>query len=86
MPSPMPLTNVTNTIREGLTQEIVMFFVYLEYLMSPSRKLHICISNIYRCNRFRSPLARLSGLQCYSMGYNGHGINLYGVIRTLMGN
>ena len=25
------------------------------------------------------------GLQCYNMGHNGHGINLYGVIMTLMG-
>ena len=40
----------------------------------------------YRCNRLRCPLARLSGLQCFNMGHNGHGINLYGVIMTLMGN
>ena len=39
-----------------------------------------------RCNRRRCPLARLSGLQCYTMGHNGHGINLYGVIMALMGN
>ena len=39
-----------------------------------------------RCNRFRCPLARLSDLQCYNMGHNGHGINLCGVIMTLMGN
>ena len=32
------------------------------------------------------PLARLSVLQCYNMGHNGHGINLYGVIMTLMDN
>ena len=31
------------------------------------------------CNRLRCPLARLSGLQCYSIGHNGHRINLYGV-------
>ena len=40
----------------------------------------------YRCNRLRCPLARLPGLQCYNMGHNGHGINLYGVVMTLMGN
>ena len=38
------------------------------------------------CNRLRCPLARLSGLQCFNMGHNGHGINLYGVIMTLMEN
>ena len=32
-----------------------------------------------RCNRLRCPLARMSGLQCFNMGHNGHGINLYGV-------
>ena len=32
-----------------------------------------------RCNRLKCPLARLSVLQCYNMGHNGHGINLYGV-------
>ena len=31
-------------------------------------------------------LVRLSGLQCFNMGHNGHGINLYGVIMTLMEN
>ena len=40
----------------------------------------------YRCNRLRCPLARMSGLQCYNMGHNGHGINLYGVSITLMEN
>ena len=39
-----------------------------------------------RCNRLRCPLARMSGLQCYNMGHNGHGINLYGASMTLMGN
>ena len=39
-----------------------------------------------RCNRLRCPMARWSGLQCYNFGHNGHGINLYGVIMTLMGN
>ena len=32
------------------------------------------------------PPARLSVLQCYNMGHNGHGINLYGVIMILIGN
>ena len=36
-----------------------------------------------RCNRLRRPLARMSGLQCFNMGHNGHGINLYGVSMTL---
>ena len=40
----------------------------------------------YRCNRLRCPLARMSGLQCFNMGHNGHGINLYGVSMPLMGN
>ena len=31
-------------------------------------------------------LARLSGLQCFNMGHNSHGINMHGVIMTLMGN
>ena len=39
-----------------------------------------------RCNRLRCPLARMSGLQCFNMGHNGHGINLYGVSMTLMAN
>ena len=39
-----------------------------------------------RCNRLRCPLARFSGLQCFNMGHSGHGINLYGVVMTLMGN
>ena len=34
----------------------------------------------------RCPLARMSGLQCFNMGHNGHGINLYGVGMTLMEN
>ena len=38
------------------------------------------------CNRLRCPLARMSGLQCFNMGHNGHGINLYGVSMTLMEN
>ena len=39
-----------------------------------------------RCNRLRCPLARMSGMRCFNMGHNGHGINLYGVSMTLMGN
>ena len=27
-----------------------------------------------RCNRLRCPQARLSGLKCYNIGHNGHGI------------
>ena len=42
--------------------------------------------NPSRCNRLRCPLARMSGLPCFNMGHNGHGINLYGVSMTLMGN
>ena len=40
----------------------------------------------FRCNRLRCPLARMSGLQCFNMGHNGHGINMYGVSMTLMDN
>ena len=39
-----------------------------------------------RCNRLRCLLARMSGLQCFNMGHNGYGINLYGVSMTLMEN
>ena len=31
-------------------------------------------------------LPRMSGLECFNMGHKGHGINLYGVSMTLMGN
>ena len=44
------------------------------------------ITVVYRCNRLKCPLARLSGIQCYNMGHNGHAINMYGVIMTIMGN
>ena len=45
-------------------------------------------ANITECryNRLRCPLVRMSGLQCFNMGHNGHGINLYGVSMTLMEN
>ena len=45
-----------------------------------------CPSGRDRCNRLRCPLARMSGLQCFNMGHNGRGINLYGVSMTLMEN
>ena len=32
------------------------------------------------------PWLECPGLQCFNMGHNGHGINLYGVSMTLMGN
>ena len=38
---------------------------------------------MYRCNRLKCPVARLSGLQYFNMGHDGHGINLYGVIMTI---
>ena len=41
------------------------------------------LQNGCRCNRLKCPLARMSGLQCFNMGHNGHGINLYGVSMTL---
>ena len=44
------------------------------------------LSLLHRCNRLICPLARMSGLQCFNMGHNGHGIYLYGVSMTLMGN
>ena len=46
----------------------------------------IDVSGQRRCNRLRCPLARLSGLQCFNMGHNGHGINLYGIVIILMRN
>ena len=45
-----------------------------------------CRYCLFQCNRLRCLLARMSGLQCFNMGHNGHGINLYGVSMTLMGN
>ena len=49
--------------------------------------IHLLHGRRYRCNnRRRCPLARMSGLQCFNMGHNGHGINLYGVSMNLMGN
>ena len=51
-------------------------------LRTPSPECH----SIRRCNRLRCPLARMSGLQCFNMGHNGHGINMYGVSMILMGN
>ena len=53
--------------------------------MHLATQYHFCCSEA-RCNRLRCPLARMSGLQCLNMGHNGHGINLYGVSMTLMGN
>ena len=44
------------------------------------------LSPLCRCNRLRCPLARMSGLQCFNMGHNGHGINLHGVSMTPMEN
>ena len=32
------------------------------------------------------PLARLSGIHCFNMGHDAHGINMYGVVMILMGN
>ena len=49
-------------------------------------KLHVKYVLQYRCNMLRCPLARLSDLQCFCMGHNDHGINLYGVVMILMGN
>ena len=49
-------------------------------------KVQRLYSLLCRCNRLRCPLARMSGLQCFNMGHNGHGINLYGVSMTLMEN
>ena len=33
-----------------------------------------CSNLLVTCNRLKCPLARLSSLQCYNMGHNGHGI------------
>ena len=61
------------------------FILYIYAVMDTHFRFFIC-SHGYRCNRLRCPLARMSGLQCFNMGHNGHGINLYGVSMTLMGN
>ena len=44
------------------------------------------LSLLTRCNMLIWPLARLSVLQCFNMGHNGHVIHLYGVVMILMGN
>ena len=49
-------------------------------------KLQDSVKYTCRCNRLRCPLAKMSGLQCFNMGHNGHGINLYGVSMTIMWN
>ena len=71
------------TIKMKITKKVIPAVVELE-------RENCFICNIktgsYRCNRLRCPLARMSGLQCFNMGHNGHGINLYGVSMTLMGN
>ena len=54
---------------------------YIYHIRSCDFTCHLC-----RCNRLKCPLARMSGLQCFNMGHNGHGINLYGVSMTLMEN
>ena len=72
LPSRQPYTTVTSILEVGLL---------------PSRQVNAgSFTAQYRCNRLRCPLARMSGLQCFNMGHNGHGINLYGVSMTLMGN
>ena len=53
----------------------------LQHIRSCGFTCHLC-----RCNRLKCPLARMSGLQCFNMGHNGNGINLYGVSMTLMEN
>ena len=69
-------TKFTNL--ENMQKSYVLFYVTL-------RKKTVRRSSC-RCNRLSCPLARMSGLQCFNMGHNGHGINLYGVSMTLMGN
>ena len=49
-------------------------------------RLEKSVNFLTRGNRLRCPLARLSGLQCFNMGHNAHGINLYGVVMIPMGN
>ena len=75
-----------------------VFIVYLFYFqINKNITIFCCIESAfyrysriyqtqgsYRCNRLRCPLARMSGLQCFNMGHNGHGINLYGVSMTPM--
>ena len=73
------------------------FFVLIIYIFQEHRNIckspgrggggaYYVTSHQARCNRLRCPLARMSGLQCFNMGHNGHGINLCGVSMTLMGN
>ena len=49
------------------------------------KRVQIFMNMSSRCNRLRCHLARLSGLQCFNMGHNGHGINLHAVVMILMG-
>ena len=54
------------------------------FIILSSRYSQTCFWSFYVC--FQMSLTRLSGLQCYSMGHNGHGINLYSVVMILRGN
>ena len=72
VPRRKPFVSVIEGGYKGQIVDVCLFYVLLT-LQS-------------RCNRIRCPLARMSGLQCFNMGHNGHGINLYGVSMTLMVN
>ena len=51
-------------------QNTIHMYIYVHYVFT-----FVIVMCNTRCDRFRCPLARLSGLQCYNMGHNGHGIN-----------
>ena len=59
---------------------------YQHEVLNYSKERSMELRFLNRCDRLRCPLARMSGLQFFNMGHNGHGINLYGVSMTLMGN
>ena len=66
---------MVKTVRDRLTA-----------LVLDNTNIRAACDDLRRCNRLRCPLARMSGLHCFNMGHNGHGINLYGVSMTLMEN
>ena len=72
--------NVCNGINLGVNGSIKFISIFAWLLYGGISRFRFR----YRCNRLRCPLARVSGLQCFNMGHNGHGINLYGVSMTLM--
>ena len=84
MPSFNCLCNHKSSQQVDLLSQVDLLLQQVIYLLF--EHVDISLQQVDMCNKLRCPLARLSGLQCFNMGHNGHGINLYGVIMILMGN